>query len=210
MTGNASQVSAVSGAILAGGRARRFGGRDKSALVVGGRRIIERQIEALGTVASQVFVVGGDPDRYREFGLPVVPDRQAGAGPLGGLHTALLHARTPLVLVLACDLPMVDARFLAHLAGRIGDADACVPRDAGGWHPLCACYATRCAEALAARLEGGRLKVTDALASLRVVEVGPDELHDLDPSGLLLANVNSADDYAALTGPHDRASVRRP
>jgi len=40
----------ASAAILAGGRASRFDGRDKSALVVGGRTIFEREygeIEAL-------------------------------------------------------------------------------------------------------------------------------------------------------------------
>jgi molybdopterin-guanine dinucleotide biosynthesis protein A len=36
-------------AILAGGDARRFGGRDKSALVVDGRTILERQIAELST-----------------------------------------------------------------------------------------------------------------------------------------------------------------
>lgn len=201
MEGSEGQSPAVCGAILAGGRARRFGGRDKSSLVVAGRRIAERQVEALSSVASNVFVVGGEPERYAEFGLPVVPDLRPGLGPLGGLHTALVHARTPLVLVLACDLPLVDAHFLEHLARSIEDADACVPRDARGWHPLCACYATRCAPQLAARLEGGRLKVIDAVTALRCVEVGPEELARFDPSGLLLTNVNSAEDYAALTRP---------
>jgi molybdopterin-guanine dinucleotide biosynthesis protein A len=191
----------VSGAILAGGRARRFGGRDKSSLVVEGRRIVERQLGALAAITSEVFVVGGAPGPFAGLGVTVVPDVRPGSGPLGGLYTALTHARAPLVLVLACDLPMVDARFLAHLSRSIGDAEVCVPRDARGWHPLCACYATRCLPAIAARLEAGRLKVSDALADLRRVEVGPDELARLDPSGLLLSNVNSADDYAALIRP---------
>jgi molybdopterin-guanine dinucleotide biosynthesis protein A len=134
-------------------------------------------------------------------GPPVVPDLRPGLGPLGGIYTALMHARTPLVLVLACDLPHVDTRFLAHLARSIGGAEVCLPRDARGWHPLCACYATRCAPQIAARLDAGHLKVIDAVATLRRVEIGPDELSTFDPSGLLLANVNSARDYAALTRP---------
>jgi molybdopterin-guanine dinucleotide biosynthesis protein A len=36
-----------SAAILAGGRASRFGGRDKSALIVNGRTILDRQLSAL-------------------------------------------------------------------------------------------------------------------------------------------------------------------
>lgn len=210
MEGSEGQPPAVCGAILAGGRARRFGGRDKSSLLVAGRRIVERQLEALSGVASSVFVVGGAPERFEEFGLAVTPDLRPGFGPIGGLHTALTLASTPLVLVLACDLPMVDARFLSHLARSIGEADVCVPRDARGWHPLCACYAVRCLPAIAARLDAGRLKMSDALADLLRVEVGPDELAQFDPSGLLLSNVNTAEDYAALTRPRPRAARARP
>src|SRR5919201_1814085 len=49
-----------SAAILAGGRATRFGGRDKSALTIGGRTILERQIDVLSTVADEVLVVRHD------------------------------------------------------------------------------------------------------------------------------------------------------
>ena len=46
-------------AILAGGRARRFGGRDKSGLVVDGRSILERQLDELARVARDIVVVRG-------------------------------------------------------------------------------------------------------------------------------------------------------
>ena len=58
-------------AILAGGHARRFGGRDKSALVVDGRTILERQISELSTVTPDVRVIRREDD--------LVP----GCGPLG-------------------------------------------------------------------------------------------------------------------------------
>src|SRR5262252_819913 len=95
----------VSAAILAGGRARRFGGADKASLVVGGARIIERQLAALATVTGDVRIVSHDPARYADFGVRVIPDQIAGAGPLGGLHAALVDAAHHGVIVLACDLP---------------------------------------------------------------------------------------------------------
>ena len=49
-----------SAAILAGGTASRFGGRDKSALVVGGRTILERQLTELSRVTHDLMLVGGD------------------------------------------------------------------------------------------------------------------------------------------------------
>ena len=46
-----------SAAILAGGHARRFGGRDKSALVVG-PTILERQLPVLAGLADDIMIVG--------------------------------------------------------------------------------------------------------------------------------------------------------
>jgi molybdopterin-guanine dinucleotide biosynthesis protein A len=60
----------VSVAILAGGRATRFGGLDKSALVVDGERILNRQLAMLRSVESV-----GDADF-------IVPRADAGYHPL--------------------------------------------------------------------------------------------------------------------------------
>jgi molybdopterin-guanine dinucleotide biosynthesis protein A len=201
MPASEAMHGAVSGAILAGGRARRFGGADKSALLVEGRTILERQLDLLRRLAGRVFIVGHTPERFATSSVDVVADAVPDAGPLGGLYTALASSTTPLVLVLACDLPLVPAGLLARLV-RIAEgddtADAVVPRDTGGRHPLCACYRARCGPRLAARLRAGRFKVLDALDDLRVVEIGPDELRALDPGGHALANVNTPEDYAAL------------
>ena len=51
----------LAAAILTGGRARRLGGADKSALRVGGRAILARQLDVLRTVTPHVFVVGRAP-----------------------------------------------------------------------------------------------------------------------------------------------------
>jgi molybdopterin-guanine dinucleotide biosynthesis protein A len=48
----------TSGAILAGGRATRFGGRDKRTLLVGGRSILHRQLAALSSAADEILVAG--------------------------------------------------------------------------------------------------------------------------------------------------------
>ncbi|HEV3140712.1 MAG TPA: NTP transferase domain-containing protein, partial [Vicinamibacterales bacterium] len=51
----------ISAAILAGGRATRFGGRDKSAIVIDpqeGRTILDRQIDALRPLTDDIMIVG--------------------------------------------------------------------------------------------------------------------------------------------------------
>src|SRR5882762_1110797 len=101
----------LTAAILAGGQATRFGGRDKSALVVEGRSILGRQLGELSMLTDDVMIVGGSQDGARALpndGARVLPNDGArafqasvrtihdivpGCGPLGGLHAALTAAR---------------------------------------------------------------------------------------------------------------------
>ena len=105
-------------AILAGGRARRLGGLDTSALPVGERSVLDRQLKMLRGLTPHILIVGHDDLRYREAGVRVVVDRIAGAGALGGLYTALVAALTQQIIVMACDMPFLTAPFLVHLAAR--------------------------------------------------------------------------------------------
>ncbi len=119
-----------SAAILAGGRARRLGGLDKSALIVDGVAVIDRQLAVLRGRARNIVLVG-----FRGPGpapCPVVDDLTPGAGPLGALVTALMSATTDRVFVLAGDMPFITAPFVEYLAtlahvgarGRPGQAPA--------------------------------------------------------------------------------------
>ena len=111
-----SIVFRVSAAILAGGRARRFGGADKASLPVGRARIIDRQLAAISALTNDVRIVANDAARYAELSVRVIPDKIADAGPLGGIHAALLDARHDWTIVLACDLPFVTTMLLERLA----------------------------------------------------------------------------------------------
>lgn len=186
-------------AILAGGQARRLGGLDKSALAIGDHTVLQRQLSVLRGLTPHILIVGRDtpPDPHAE--TRSVPDRVPGTGALGGLYTALVEAPTDVVLVLACDMPYLTAPFLTAVAERANNdpaADAVVPCDAFGRHPLCAAYRVRIAPALRARIDRNELRVLDALDTLRVREIGPDELDAWDPEQRLLLNINTPDDYA--------------
>ncbi len=197
----------LSAAILAGGRATRYDGRDKGALIVDGRSIRERQIAELSTIAGEIFLVGlprrsegakagGD---NTPGGLRHISDRIPGGGPLGGLYSALVEATGDVTIVVACDMPFLSAPLLRHLAACTRDADAAVPRTSGGYHPLCAAYTRACVEPAARRLADGRLKMTDLFDDVRVRAVADEELAAFGDVARLLANVNSPDDYRELT-----------
>ena len=132
----APMVALASAAILAGGQARRFGGRDKSRLVIEGRPIIVRQMEVLQRVAHDIFIVGPRADLYADLGLPVYADLIPGHGALGGLYTALEVARNDAVLAVACDLPFLDAGLLARLVERSAGHDGAWMATGRGAEPL--------------------------------------------------------------------------
>jgi molybdopterin-guanine dinucleotide biosynthesis protein A len=86
------------GMVLAGGLARRMGGGDKARIRIGGETILARVLERLTPQCSRVILnANGDPRRFADTGLPVVPDTVpdfAGplAGILAGLDLAAAHA----------------------------------------------------------------------------------------------------------------------
>src|SRR5262249_42771698 len=144
--------------------------------------------------------------RYADLGVRVVADAIAGAGPLGGLYTALLDAGHDRVLVLACDLPFVSAALLQRLATESGtseEIDAVVPRTARGLEPLCAVYRKACAGRARAQIARGDLRMTALLADLSVRELGHDALAP-EHGEALFENVNTPHDYARARGRVER------
>lgn len=196
-----------SAAILAGGQATRFGGRDKSALLVEGRTILDRQVAALAPLTDDLLIVGG-PDaaqplqsraRGAESPAPYrIADIVPGCGPMGGLHAALTSARGDALLLIACDMPYVSTAFLSHLLSLAIGVDAVVPQSERGYHPLCAVYTRACLEPVAARLADRRLKMLELVGSMRTRIVPVDEIRRFGDPDRLLANVNTPADYAGL------------
>lgn len=121
------------GVILAGGRSQRFGGVDKTRLPVAGRTLLQRAVDVLATVTGSCLVVGGVP----MAGLKTVPDRYPGAGPLGGLLTALDTIVSSHALILAVDLPFISGSLLRDVQRAGADAAAAVVQHPDGRLALC-------------------------------------------------------------------------
>jgi molybdopterin-guanine dinucleotide biosynthesis protein A len=188
-----------SAAILAGGHATRFHGQDKSALLVDGRAILDRQLEALAPLTDDIMIVGV----ARPFQGRVVHDIVPGCGPLGGLHAALSAARGEALFLAACDMPYLSSAFVAHLFELAGEADAVVPQSERGYHPLCAVYTRACLEPVAARLAERQLKMRELLGSVRTRVVPIEGIRQFGDPERLLTNVNTPADYAGLEALHD-------
>ena len=195
----AHHAPCVAAAILAGGLARRFDGINKADLRIGGRRIIERQLDVLRRVADPVFVVSGRQDMFHDLDVEVVPDIVAGAGAIGGIYTAITSSPCDRTIVVACDMPYLTPALAALLA-RPSGADVVIPRSERGLQPLCATWSARALDSIRQRIRGNKLKVVSVLEELRIEEIGPEVLAACDPHGLLFVNINTPHDYERAQG----------
>jgi molybdopterin-guanine dinucleotide biosynthesis protein A len=182
----------LAAAILAGGRARRLGGVNKGTLPIGTTAIIDRQLEVLRALATDVFVVGRDDPAWDARGLRVVPDEIPGAGPLGGIYTAIRCSPYERTLVVACDMPFLSSAFLLRLAA-VEDADLVIPRGERGYEPLCAIYSRACEGDIHARLTRREYEAATLPAGMRVAEIGVG-------NDLTFVNVNTPHDYERAKG----------
>jgi molybdopterin-guanine dinucleotide biosynthesis protein A len=159
---NAASSSAVCAAILAGGRASRYGGRPKGLLhLPEGITIIERTIEVVRHAGIQeIVIVAGEASPYRDVACTLVPDRRPDRGPLAGIEAALEHYadRCDAVLILPCDLPGITREVVTGLvdAAAASAAPVVVAETGDGfWHPLCSVVRIGALETVRDALDAG-------------------------------------------------------
>jgi molybdopterin-guanine dinucleotide biosynthesis protein A len=182
-----------------------MGGRDKAFAAVGGEPIAVRSVRLFRTLFPQVVVATNRPERFRDLGVETVADCFPGCGPLAGIHAGMLASRHPHVFVAACDMPGLDAGVIRFLLGRIGSADAIVPRWQADVEPLHAVYALRCLPAIEAALRAGRHALRDLLATLEVDFVSESELARVRGAAASMTNVNTPEELAAVGGRFEEA-----
>ena len=207
-------MTRCTGVILAGGAASRYGGRPKGLERVGGRRVIDRVADALRASSDELMLIANDPDAFDWVpGIPVAADVRTNCGSLGGIHAAIVRARSP-VLVVAWDMPFVPSGLLDALRRTGAVADAAVPESGSrrGMEPLCAFYTAACVPAIERRLDAGDRRVISFFDDVRVERLPESEVRRFGDPAVMFMNVNTPDDlelaerYAA-DGEHRRAEA---
>lgn len=189
------------GIILAGGRATRMGGGDKGLLRLGGRTILSRVIERLGPqVADLALNANGDPTRFADTGLPVLPDTVAGqVGPLAGVLAGMDWAvglGASHVVSAAADTPFFPCDLVPRLllAAESAGQPIALAATADGRQPTFGLWPVALRDDLRAALEGGLRKVvlwTDRHGAAEALFAGtPDPFF----------NVNTPEDLALAEG----------
>lgn len=186
--------------LLCGGESRRMG-EDKATLELAGRSLLQRALDALRGLDAPIVLATGPRDRYSGTGLVRVQDAPDTAGPAAGLIAAIESMPAKRYVLVACDMPRLDARLLDRLVARAaeGDLDACFFQSKSGREPLCAVYSRRILDQLRSAQARGKRRVTAFLdepgaEKLRIGTLGVDELGG-ELRGLDCArNVNTPED----------------
>jgi molybdenum cofactor guanylyltransferase len=149
-----------SGAVLAGGKSKRFG-QDKARFLYQGKPLMTWVLESLETASERFIVSGSD---YSEFGLPSYPDLYTGGHSLSGLHSALHHAQHDWVAVAACDQPFLSREFWAYLLAQTQpNLQTIVARSGEFIEPLGALYHKSLETQVLQYLQKNQLKVQSLL-----------------------------------------------
>jgi molybdopterin-guanine dinucleotide biosynthesis protein A len=162
------------GFVLVGGASSRMG-RDKALLEFEGSTVAARIAECVRSVAGNVTLIG-PPERYRQLGYNIIPDRVNGFGPIGGVYTALESTHSEWNLIVACDMPFITPRLLEELFADAesgpSTADVIVPESNTGdgmrLDPLCAVYQRRCGIAARRAIDRKMVRMQDFFSKLRL------------------------------------------
>jgi len=189
------------GLVLAGGLARRMGGGDKTHIRIGDQTILERVLARLKPQCAAVILnANGDPARFADSGLPVVPDTVPGfAGPLAGILAGLdwTAAHAPAIVDVVSvpgDCPFLPGDLVARLSAArqaAGVPLACAR--SGDWrHPVVGLWPVALREDLRKALVQEDMRKIEAFTARHGVAVSDWPATPIDP----FFNINTPADAA--------------
>lgn len=197
---------------LAGGLARRMGGGDKANLELGGKTLLNWQLEATAGIDIRFINANGEAGRFEAYGLPVIADRLDGfLGPLAGLHAMLCylqdtHPEVSYLLSLATDAPFIPHNLDAQLASALAasEAEIAIASSGGRHHPVFALWPVSLLPELESRIrDDGIRKIDDFTSMYKSVLVPFDTAFDIPTE-------TSSDGVAARPRPDPFMNINHP
>ena len=192
------------GIILAGGEAKRAGGREKYLFEYDGETFLERLLSTLKDAVDEIIIVARDDlhcRRFEEicagFEAKIVPDIRKGLGPVGGLHAGVQSAGGETIFAVACDMPFVNGDVIRYLFSLSGNCDAVIPRwEEGFIEPLHAVYKR---DALERYMHSHKsLSLRDMIDSINSCFVNVNDLRQYDADLKTFTNINNLNDLEKL------------
>lgn len=186
----------LTGVILAGGLARRMDFQDKGLISYQKQPMVSYAVKAMNQVADEVIInANRNIEQYRQFGCPVISDQtDSFDGPLAGIYSAMVYAKTGVLLVMPCDSPLFKARHLQKLLQCQTDqyVDIAVACDGEKIHPVFLAIKTTLQANLQDYLDSGERKLAGWIFQQNTAIV------DFRDEPEIFANINTMDELTTL------------
>lgn len=148
----------LTGIILAGGTKRLIKGTVAELLPIAGTSILEKQIQQMRKLCSEIIIVTNEPKIYLEYvpkSVRIITDFYTDRGPLGGLHAAFTLSKHPNIWITGSAMPFVSAELAQFLLDhkKVFGYDAVLPGLRGKPFPLHGIYQKSCLEAITPLIE---------------------------------------------------------
>ncbi len=201
-------MSQVTGIILAGGRSRRMG-TEKALLPLPGNRItfVEQLAATLAEQCRDVLLVARDEEQAARYGMlrerevNILTDKVPDRGPLMGLYSGLSSmdtVRTSHALVVAVDMPLLQAPLISFLLAQPRRNAMLLPVVNGAPQVLCAIYPHTFVALIEQRLQEGRCDPRSLLEIAPIDYIQEAQLREVDPQLRSFTNVNTPEDLQRL------------
>lgn len=182
------------GAILIGGKSRRFG-KDKVELEWDGIPLPVSLYHRLYKTLSEVFFITGHNEKIKGYELFTYTDILSGNGPLGGVHSALTHTQFDYIFISAGDLPFLDNALITLLFNEVKDEDALVPVWGTKIEPLAAFYRRTCLPVIENDLRNGQREVRLILSKVNTRFLDLTRYYTQSQIEKIFFNINHPVDY---------------
>lgn len=191
-------LSSIGGVVLCGGDSRRMG-QSKAWLELNGQPMLDRVVATVSRVASDVVIAGRLGQSLPPVSSPVrlAYDDPNCAGPLAGIAAgmSLLASTCEVVVVVACDHPLISEKFLIAMIDALGDAAAVVPHYEGRTYPLLAIYRRSTLLTLKTQLASANFRAMDFVRGCDATLIDVKYMALDDSDRLSLKNVNTPEDW---------------
>ena len=157
------QPAEITAVILAGGRGRRMGGKDKGLVDLNGAPLIEYTLSAVSPQVGRLVInANRNIEEYQRYGFPVVSDTMADyQGPLAGFASAMAAAETEYIVTIPCDSPLLPDDLVQRLVQALNreDAELAVAHDGHRLQPVFALIQVSLLPSLLQFLQRGDRKI---------------------------------------------------
>ena len=138
--------------ILIGGESKRFGSL-KWKTTINGQTILDRIWDACDGIGNR-YVIG--KKKLDSISYPFIKDELEINAPINGLYTALKYSKTDWILLLSCDLPLIDARVFNKLwDSKSENCDIVIPVSNDKIQVTCGFYQKRIFTKLESEIQNG-------------------------------------------------------